>query len=662
MFTVRIALNWLLLILLSSGCTRHQRGDPPSVRTIVFEESSDDGEIDRLSRGTSDFFLRQAIQQESSPFGAYFLPWIKPVPIDEEKLAMDAWRVEVWYAHHGFFDSRFRGWELRPLSTHRDGSPKTVRIVGYVREGPPSVVRDIHVTGLDGLGSYAQRLLRRASLAQGERFSLDGHRATISRFENFLRDNGFARAEVRAEAAAHTDERVVDLTYAIEGASKGEQCTFGPIEIEGGDGVPDLLIRETFQFKQGEVYSAKKLSETQLRLFALGAFSVVRVTPDLSVDGTAIPIRITLAEAKPRELKLGAGLGVESGEQQIRASTGFRHANWLNRLWQIEGSVFAGYKSFGATEDWLESGTEVFSSNGGPFADGELRLTVPRPLGNGTQFRQTLEVERGLEQATSFLRWGGRPTLTYLLNKQLSLSAGYRFEHWTGDLNEDLLSVDAAESLLENYRISALEQSVILDMRDKKIDARRGLYVEGKLTEAGLGAGFRFWKASLDMRRYWSLKRPSSVFSVRLAGGAARPHSWWGKDEALAYVPYAERFLLGGSSSVRGWETNHLGPLACSDDAECVPLGAQAVTWASVQWRFKGAYDISPVLFVDTGMAWPSLEDVRFSSLEPSAGLGVRYGTPVGPLRLDLAWRLRDTEVFEHAPKWAIHAGLGEAF
>jgi outer membrane protein assembly factor BamA len=277
-------------------------------------------------------------------------------------------------------------------------------------------------------------------------------------------------------------------------------------------------------------------------------------------------------------------------------------------------------------------------------------------------FRQGVEVERGLEEASRFFRWSAEPSLSFRVSKTLSFAAAYRFEHWMGDLNEDLLSVEGTEALLEDYRISALEQSVFFDLRDSKINTRRGIYFEGKLTEAGVGTGFRFWKAQADLRRYWHLRRPEGVFSVRLGGGGASAHNLWGSDPAQAYVPYAERFLLGGSSSVRGWQTDHLGPLVCPEEADCLPRGAQAALWSTAQLRIEGRYGFSPVLFVDAGMAWALLEQVALSELQPSAGLGLRYGTPVGPLRIDLAWRLRDSPEFAHAPKWALHAGLGEVF
>ena len=126
-------------------------------------------------RGTSDFHLRQAIQQQPRP-GGEVCSLIDAVLLDTEQLAEDAWRVEVWYAHHGFFDARFQGWELRPLAWHGDGSPKEVEVVGHVREGRPSTVRDILLLGIEGMGTYSQRLLRRASVEEENVF-----RSTIIR-------------------------------------------------------------------------------------------------------------------------------------------------------------------------------------------------------------------------------------------------------------------------------------------------------------------------------------------------------------------------------------------------------------------------------------------------------------------------------------------------
>jgi translocation and assembly module TamA len=647
----------LLFLVLLSACAQHRVGDSPTVKRVQFRESSD---AIRWTRGTSDFHIRQAMIQKSSPFAAYVVPWIPKVSLDRAQLDQDAWRVEVWYAHHGFFDARFQGWALTPIRWHADGTAKVLDITGHVREGKPSLIRDIQITGVEGMGTYVQRLLRRASVEVGERFSLDAHKRTIANTQAFLQDQGFARVVVTGEVEVFPSEHAVDLRYQIEGVGKGASCEFGALLVEDFAGVPEHLVREAVAFEEGEVFSAKKLSETQVHLFSLGAFSVVRVSPDLSVPGNVIPVRVSLAPAKAREFKLGAGMGIESGEQQIRASGGFRHSNWLGRLWQIEGSVFAGYKKFDAMDGWGGFSTENWA-NGGPFANSEWALSVPRPFGKGTRFRQGIEVERGLEEASRFFRWSAEPALSFRFSKALSFSAGYRLEHWIGDLNEDLLSVEGGEQLVEDYRISAFEQSALIDLRDSKINTKQGFFMETKLTEAGVGTGFRFWKAQGDMRRYWALGREGGVLSMRLGGGLAAPHSWWGEDSAQAYVPYAERFLLGGSFSVRGWKNDHLGPLVCAE-AECVPRGAQAAIWSSIQLKLGGRFGFDPVVFVDSGMAWVDTESIDPTEIQPSLGFGLRYGTPVGPLRVDLAWRLFDDSLDSSAARWALHAGLGEVF
>jgi outer membrane protein assembly factor BamA len=648
----------LLYLVLLSACAHHRVGEPPNVKAVQFQESS--GAV-RWTRGTSDFHVRQAMLQKSSPFGAFFVPWIPQVALDRSQLAQDAWRVEVWYAHHGFFDARFQGWALNPVRSHADGTAKVLRVTGHVREGLPSSIRNVRMEGLEAMGTYAQRLLRRASVAVGDRFSLEAHKRTIANTQAFLLDQGFARAEVTGEVDVFPAEHAVDLVYQIKNVGKGNACRFGEVQFDDFAGVPEQLVREALAFEVGDVFSAKKLSETQVLLFSLGAFSVVRVSPDLTVSGNIIPIRVSLAPSKAREFKLGAGLGLENGEQQLRASGGFRHANWLEKLWQVECSFFAGYKKFGAMDNWGALPTSDWSA-GGPFATSEWALTIPRPLGKGTLFRQGLEIERGLEEASRFFRWSAEPSLSFRFSKALSFAAGYRLEHWIGDLNEELLSVEGVESLLEDYRISALEQSLFFDLRDSKINTKQGFYLEAKLTEAGVGTGFRFLKAQADMRRFWALNKVGGVLSMRLGGGGASPHSWWGADEAHAYVPYAERFLLGGSSSVRGWESDHLGPLVCTEEGACVPRGAQAALWSTIQLKLGGRFGFDPVAFVDAGMAWENLESVSLKEIQPSAGLGIRYGTPVGPLRVDFAWRILDNIEVPGASRWALHAGLGEMF
>ena len=215
------------------------------------------------------------------------------------------------------------------------------------------------------------------------------------------------------------------------------------------------------------MYSAKKINESQVRVFSLGAFSVVRLIPDLEAGSREIPVRIHLAAAKNREVKLGAGLGLESGEQQVRGRAAFRHSNWLGKLWTLDASVFAGLKSFGVLKIGKKRAVRTLKS-WGPFALAEGTLGVPGPLGTGSLFRQGIEVERGLREASRFFRWSLRPSLSFALSEYLSFTAAYRYEHWVGDLDSELLSVEGLEALLEDYRISALEQGFLFDLRDSK--------------------------------------------------------------------------------------------------------------------------------------------------------------------------------------------------
>jgi outer membrane protein assembly factor BamA len=252
----------------------------------------------------------------------------------------------------------------------------------------------------------------------------------------------------------------------------------------------------------------------------------------------------------------------------------------------------------------------------------------------------------------------------------VTTTTAYHLDRWTGDLDGLLTDTAVLGVQADEYLLSTLEQRLLLDGRNDRLNTRQGNYAELSVAVAGLGFGYHFWKSEADLRAYLDTRRFRSllgpmvgVLATRLAGGVAMPHSLGLEEgeEAGAFVPYAERLFLGGSSSVRGWVPDHLGPQVCSAEL-CLPEGAQIAAWGSVEYRLDGPVGASLVGFLDLGMAWRDLEAFELSSLQPSAGLGLRYGTPVGPIRIDLAFRLRDDADFAHEPGFNVHAGLSEAF
>ena len=637
-----------------TACGGKHVGDEPSVRSISFVEQE---QSLRWARGTSDFHLRTAVNQQESPFGAYTFWWIDREYLDRDGLMDDAERLEVWYAHHGFLDARFVGWEVNEVGGVGEGPVEAVDLVGHIAEGEPSEVRSVTIEGLDRLAVLKDRFQRGIVPPVGERFDLATFELAREEMEAKLWGRSFAYAEVIGSVDAWPEEHAVDLTYRVQGVT--DACRFGEVEVVGLEGVPEDVVMSEVTVERGKPFNPARLAETQAGLFSLGAFSMVRVTPVLRDGHPVIPVRIELSPAATRELKVGAGVGVEAGEQQLRSSTRFSNTNLLGKLWRLEMEGEAGYKSFAQLQGFTFDSLTGLGS--GLFAAANAELSVPLIFGPDWLFRQEGEVERGVEQASSFFRWLARPSLARSFGNRLTLTAGWRLERWLGDFNE--LLVEPGEESFGDFSIYGLETSALWDSRDDPISPRRGDRIEVTLSDAGLLGGYSFARGSADIRHYRPVRSIRGVLSWRLFGGVALPQPLpIGSDELVA-VPYPERFWLGGGTTVRGWAVDHLGPLVCSDESEeCIGLGGEAALSANLQLLLPIPYDFQLALFGDAGMVWPEVGDVELSELQPSVGLGLRYATPVGPLRIDVARRLIENPYFASEPMTALHLGISEAF
>lgn len=751
----------LLLGMLVMGCAkRPPPRDAYVVREIAFEgNGSIVGGVLGTDSGITDYRLRSALQQRQNARFVWLAPRKRRAYLDEEQLRLDAWRLETWYAHRGYFDAKVLSWEVVVVQ-QRPGlfrSP-AVKITGRIREGQPTSIQDeqgdpqegIVWEGFDSLSSRVSRpLLRRiqgqAALQPGGTFDLDGLGATEASTRAVMIENTFAHASVRSEVDIYPESHAAQVRIVTE---PGPSCTFGPLNIEGSFDIPREIIMAEIAFEEGDPYKASKLSETQQRLFSLGAFSVVNVMPQLTEEQeTAIPVTITLTERMPKQLQVGGGLLVESNKQNAHTSLSFRHVNIGNRLMRFDGRLSAGYTLIGQWDLFDQSGTDdsFAVSDQGAVYGAEGTLTVPRAFGLP---RLGLELsgsaEKVIEVNYAYFSPELAPSLSYKISRPLMLQLGYGLSFFVYSKYADGADATAdglTPAIGEQIMLSELKQSIVFNTRDNPLSTRRGVYGVYEFTEAGgpLGGNYSFFRLKVDQRFFVDSKRiaslrigrdefgnarrlrqligwtPELVMAGRLGGGIVLPY---GDSSAEQTVPLQERLYLGGSSDVRGWSRNLLGPYVCEgsrgidrfggsllnqiqdpdligygcssangyagiNDA-VVPIGGLVALNTSLELRRYFVDDTyGLVAFADMGMVfWDQAElveqwnawnqsrtahrDDRSVSVDgflaPTVGLGMRYNTPIGPVRLDAGYRLDDDIRYRFEQRLRVHLALGETF
>ncbi|RME23133.1 MAG: hypothetical protein D6798_14145 [Deltaproteobacteria bacterium] len=665
---------------------------------------------------TPDFKLRRAMEQGQNPAFAWLAP-ARRVALDRDTLDLDAWRLETWLAHRGYFDARTLGWQITTVrpATRRRGP--TVVVTGHVQPGEPSVVRSLDIVGIEAAGEPLRAMLRaRSPLVVGERFDLDLLDELVSLVQGRLREQGFAYVEVEPQVSAYPEEHAVDVVIEVV---PGPACTFGPVTLVGDLTIPESLVFDEVTVEEGAPYRVSKMSETQARLFALGVFGVVNIVPELGTDAqgaprTAVPIRIELAETLFRQVKVGVGASAEQSRQQVELSGELSHANLFNRLWQLGIGASLGYASVAPWSEFRTAGVGEVLAAGAPTVDSWLRWTVPRFPVRRWRWDNDVGFELGLEEQYRFATPTASTSLNWRISRRWQARFGYRiqyYDYFQSSLPEnaslaDLRGRDLGLDFSDPYLLSATFQGVEYDSRDDPLYPRRGSYGIIHLTEAGgpVAGQYNFVKLFSDGRIFRPLPRVLGwrqhvTLTGRIAGGVVLPYGSGDR----ARVPFAERLFVGGSGTVRGWADKHLGPYIweCQDDSGSDPvlyssavsqpqptdcgdqasvgdfsltyIGGRAALYGGVEargyWQ-KGLLDGWGVaVFSDFGRAWDghavsSLDElgVRLSQMSVSVGAGIRYQSPVGPIRIDIARRMDHFPMFEAEPRYAGHFALSEAW
>jgi outer membrane protein assembly factor BamA len=427
---------------------------------------------------------------------------------------------------------------------------------------------------------------------------------------------------------------------------------FGDVSIDGLNEVSDGVVRREVAFKTGATFRSGQVLRTQHRLSRLEVFQVVSVTPrPEEAKGNLVPVRITVAEGPPRQLKLGLGYG---SEERARGTFSWRHVNFYGGARQAEieakaSSIDQGFK-FSMIEPY--------------FGRPGLELDV-----TGTTWRT--------HQLTyDSQTYGGRATLAYHHETRLgegrppvryNLRSTYVHEYLRYGITQE--SLDDQSSRAERIALgldpvtgrgagtlAAIEIDAERNVVDSLLDPHRGLSLGMHFEHAApwLFGSYRFDEVTADVRGYVPVG--SSVLAMRAHAGSV----FAGAPSAL---PFSKLYFLGGAMSERGWGRFEISPL----DPNGLPVGGRTFAEGSIELRAPVTPKMTLVGFLDAG-------DVGFrsgslTSLTPRAdiGAGIRYNTPIGAVRVDYGHQLNPIPglVINGIPEtrhWRIHFSIGQAF
>jgi translocation and assembly module TamA len=431
------------------------------------------------------------------------------------------------------------------------------------------------------------------------------------------REAGFALAALgERDAVVDHEGRTMDVRLRLK---PGRRASFGQVTFTGGEGIDTSFLRGRVPFAAGERFAPAPLDEGQRNLFDTDLFSTIIVRPagELTPEG-ALDVTYELRQRPPRSI--GAVLGYQT-DLGPSARLFWEHRNFFG----------AGERFRVQTDLFLDQQSATVSLSKPDF---------PRP-------RVSLLTDASLRRDN------------FDAYKSTSVGAGVALEReFTDQLKGSLgvalryAQIEDQEQPKEEFALLSFPGRIDWDFANDRFNPTRGgtVLLTGAPYVDLLGASRHFFKARLTHTRYFGLtEMPELVLALRGSLGSLFGAS---RDE----VPADERFYAGGGGSIRGIAFQEAGPLDDNDD----PRGGRSVAEGSVELRLRLRNDLGAVLFVDGGTVFDSSLPTGGERVLFGAGPGLRYFTPIGPLRLDVGFPLNPRKGVDDG--FQLYISIGQSF
>ncbi len=501
-----------------------------------------------------------------------------------------------------------------------EAKPEPAKLVFTVDEGPRFTFDRIVVNVIGTPEDYQKPALAPLGLVQGAPARADTVINAESEIVDQAKDGGraFAKADNR-RIIVDREAQTMDVTLNID---PGPLTPFGNVDFQGAKGIDEDWLEKRVNLTAGEAYSPERLRDARKSLTDTGLFSTVRAITPESLDGEdQLPVTFDVTPRKSRTIGFGAGYQTDEGL--------FGRAFWENR------------NIFGAGERLRIDGRVSQKRQ-------NLSLNIRKP---DTPFRNWDIVSNsvvGYENTDAFERRG----------IQTSLSVERPFgQGVTGSLGIAYRLAEVQERGEEEDRVALLFFPARLDwdFSDNLLDPTKGGRVLINSTpfydtsERGAD-GTWFFKNEVTHTRYFEvIDDPRLVLAFR-----GRVGSIYGASRED--IPADERFYAGGGGSVRGIPFQKAGPLDEDDD----PIGGRSLLELSGEIRYRITPEIGLVAFVDAGTVYDSVLPDFDNDLEVGVGPGLRYITPIGPLRVDVGFPVNRRKGVDDL--FQLYVSIGQAF
>jgi len=562
--------------------------------------------------------------------------------LNETELRRDRIRIIRFYERRGYD-------QVQVTVDHTAANKEWKRNVEFsIREGEPIRIASSTVT-IDADSSLAenlrnerafQRTISNHDFQKGDRYQIIRRPDVVGNFTQVMENHGFPWASVDVEADIDSLAKKADVNIILR---PGAKSYFSEFTFEGVETVPDRIVAREMVVDKGDLYDSREIQESQRQIFGHHLFRFATMTiPEQERDST-LEMLVRVRENPPRTIQATIGFG---SEEYLRGQV-----NWQSR--NISGT---GHRlGFNARASFIEQrlGADYLI----PYVFNTRSSFVSSPYG-----------QRRLEPSYELMRLGISNSLIYQLKRAQTATFSYEFS-----INEEVSrrqEVSLPDTVL-GYNVSSLLFSGYYSQRVTRDP--KGWVIQPSAEFSGTfgESTFTFQKFSLDVRHYQPMTR-STKLATRINMGTI----FYTQQDSL---PANIRYFTGGTNSVRGWSRQELGPKRPSfKDGEFngyVPTGGQALLTFNVELRQELNFIFDGFglgLFLDGGQVWREISRVDERPIQFGAGGGFRYQSPIGPIRIDVGYKINPTEedlgIFgdiQNSNTWdriGIHFSIGQAF
>lgn len=604
----------------------------------------------------SDIVIKEQVATDGFSFLEKLKFWSRSGhELDELEIRKDVIRIRNYYNRRGFpnvsvgyrIEEGSESWKKHVIFTINEEEPILISSINFSFPGGRGYGEEV----MDSRAFSETR--RESEFQKGKRYEPIKEPVVLANYEQTLKNMGFAFVTVDMRTAIDTARLKADLTVE---ANLGPKTYIHAIDVQGDSTVSDAYVIRESGLRRGRLYSLDALQDAQREIFNhhLFRFATINI-PEQEKDST-LDLTLRVREDALRTVEASIGFGTE---EYLRGQVNWTHRNAFGQAHQFTATAKASFIEQTVNFDYLF-----------PYTFNTKSSFVISPFG-----------QHLLQPGYELYRLGLINSLIYRYSQNVTGSVSYEYTK-----NAEL-SQQVDESLPDSTRNYDLSSIQLTGYYNEGFDHRGedGWVIQPYIEISGLlgTSTYQFQKLSLDVRRYIPLT-PSTTLATRLYTGRI----FATQEDSL---PNNIRFYLGGTNSVRGWNRNELGPKRVvtdsirNDEGEAlpdttgfsryVPTGGRAFIAFNIEVRqdIDDLFDgFGIAVFLDGGQVWRKATNLSSRPLQFSTGGGLRYESPIGPLRLDVAYKINPSKQDlnryrgrDFGSVWdriGIHLSIGQAF